>query len=98
MRKALRSRFTAKPGNADTIAAMLLDYAASVRAEPGCLVFDPFREEADPDRFCVFEVYEDDAAFRAHLSAPYGGPFNERLAPLIEEPESVLIFLTPLEA
>jgi len=46
----------------------------------------------------VSDVDEDDAAFQAHLHAPSGGPFNERLGSLLEEPESVLIVLSPLES
>ncbi|GAB2962651.1 hypothetical protein GCM10027075_73040 [Streptomyces heilongjiangensis] len=41
-------------------------------------------------------MYRDEDAFQAHLDAPYGGPFNAALAPLIEEDASVLTFLDPL--
>lgn len=87
--------FTAVPGAADEIARMLGDYAASVRAEPGNLVFHAGRRTDDPDAFVVYELYADEAAFQAHLAAPYGPPFNEALAPLIREPRSVLSFADP---
>ena len=59
-------------------------------------VFDVYTKESDPRAFWIFEVYQDEDAFQAHLKAPYGAPFNTALAPLIEEDASVLTFLDPL--
>jgi quinol monooxygenase YgiN len=46
--------------------------------------------------FVVVEAYRDEAAFAAHLAAPYGATFNAALGPLIVEDGSVLTFLAPL--
>lgn len=64
-----------------------------MRAEEGNLVFDATRLVDDPDRFFVYEVYRDEAAFQAHISAPAGVPFNATLQELIVEPSSQLTFL-----
>lgn len=95
--KTLHAEFTARPGCAEEVAQRLAEYGRSVRAEPGNVIFAPNRRQDDPDRFFVFESYADEDAFQAHLAAPYGGPFNEELEKLIEEPASVLTMLIPVE-
>jgi quinol monooxygenase YgiN len=92
----LYATFTATPGNAAKVAEMLRDYAANVRNEPGNVVFEATCKADEPSAFFVYEEYVDEAAFQAHLSAPYGGPFNQSLAPLITEPSSHLTFLRRL--
>jgi quinol monooxygenase YgiN len=52
----------------------------------------------EPSRFFVYEVYRDDDAFTAHINAPYGRVFNEKLAPLIVEDGSQLTWLQPLSS
>jgi len=44
----------------------------------------------------VYEVYRDDDAFTAHITAPYGRVFNDKLASLIVEDGSQLTWLQPL--
>lgn len=89
----LHATFTAQPAQADRIAGLLHDFAEVVRAEEGTIMFDATRLVDDPDRFFVYEVYRDDEAFQAHLSAPAGVPFNAELQTLIVEPASQLTFL-----
>ena len=92
----LHATFTARPGEGDRVAALLRDFADAVRAEPGNVVFDATRVLDAPDSFFVYEEYVDEAAFRAHLANPAGGPFNAALQELIVEPSSVLTFLRRL--
>ncbi|PCE15136.1 antibiotic biosynthesis monooxygenase [Microbacterium sp. SZ1] len=89
----LHATFTARPGEGDRVAALLADFAEGVRAEEGNVVFDATRLVDDPDRFFVYEVYRDEAAFQAHLASPVGVPFNAALQDLILEPSSQLTFL-----
>lgn len=92
----LHATFTARPGQGERVADILRVFAEEVRAEEGNVVFDATRLVDDPDRFFVYEVYRDQAAFQAHLSAPAGGPFNAELQELIVEPSSQLTFLRRL--
>jgi len=39
--------------------------------EPGCRRFDVAVDEADPNRIFFYEVYEDEAAFQAHVKTPH---------------------------
>jgi len=92
-RVILHATFTARTGKADTVATLLADYAATVRTEPGNLRFDPAQHLDAPEMFFVYEEYRDEAAFQAHLRAPYGVKFNAALNPLIVEPAPQLTFL-----
>jgi (4S)-4-hydroxy-5-phosphonooxypentane-2,3-dione isomerase len=40
---------------------------ASLATEPGCRQFDVCRDPAEPTLFYLYEVYDDEAAFQAHL-------------------------------
>ena len=96
MPRTLYAEFTVVPGNEARVAEMMRELTELVRAEPGNLVFDPYTEEANPNRYFVFEVYADDAAFEAHMSADYGARFNAELTTLIVEDASQLTWLRPL--
>ncbi|MBS0581515.1 MAG: antibiotic biosynthesis monooxygenase [Proteobacteria bacterium] len=89
----LYATFTATEGNAATVAALLNDYAAAVRKEPGNVLFEASCKADESESFFVYEEYIDEKAFQAHLSAPYGASFNAALAPLIVEPQSRLTLL-----
>jgi autoinducer 2-degrading protein len=73
------ARIRAARGKGDALAALLKEQAAVVRAnEPGCLVYRAHRSAQDPDAFCFYEQYRDDAAFEAHRKAPHLAVFRER--------------------
>ncbi|HEY5836740.1 putative quinol monooxygenase [Streptomyces sp.] len=94
MTKTLLAEFSVKPGAEERVAALVAEYTAQVRKEPGNVVFDVYTKESNPRAYWVFEIYQDEAAFQEHLAAPYGPPFNAELGPLIEEQGgSVLTFL-----
>ena len=93
---ALYAEFTVKPGAEERVAEMMRGLAANVRAEPGNVEFAPFTEKSQPRHYFVYEIYRDEDAFNAHISAEYGRVFNAELVGLIEEDGSQLTFLTPL--
>jgi quinol monooxygenase YgiN len=94
--KTLLAEFTAREGAQDEVTRLIVEYAEKVREEDGNITFDVYTKASHPRSFWIFEVYRDEDAFRAHIAAPYGGPFNAALAPLIEEDASVLTFLDPV--
>lgn len=96
MHKTLLAEFTAREGTEADVARLILEYAKEVREEDGNLAFEVYTKASQPRAYWIFEAYRDEAAFQAHLKAPYGGPFNAALAPLIEEDASVLTFLDPV--
>lgn len=95
---SLIAEFTARAGYVERVAVLLAGLAADVRREPGNVAFDCFQRLEDEAKFVVYEIYRDKAAFAAHISADYGAVFNAKLRELIVEPNSVLTFLTPLQA
>lgn len=49
---------------------------ASAKHEPGCRRFDVLAPKDDPDRVVLYEIYDDRAAFDAHLKTPHFASFN----------------------
>jgi quinol monooxygenase YgiN len=72
---------------------MLARLAVAVRSEPGCLVFDPWRETETEGSFFVYEVYADANAFAEHIASPHSVEFNAKLAGYVAGAASEL---TPL--
>jgi len=60
------ARYQTRPGAGDEVASILAQHVSPTRAEPGCRSFLVNRSEDDPDRFVLYEQYEDEAAFQAH--------------------------------
>ena len=74
-----------KPGNRERfLAAMLENAQASVREEPGCLVFDIIEDRETPDCFHLYEVYRDEQALAAHKETPHYQASRQIVTPLIE--------------
>jgi quinol monooxygenase YgiN len=62
--------FVAKPGQRDALAAHLLQAASGYAAEQGTELFTISLSPRHDDEVVVFETYRDEAAKRAHESAP----------------------------
>ena len=92
----LNVRMTAREGEEDRAAELMEQLAAATQQEPGNICWIGHRSTENPRTFMVYEQYRDEDAFKEHLNAPYGAPFNAALVPLIEEDASVLTFLDPL--
>ncbi|KRE81794.1 putative quinol monooxygenase [Arthrobacter sp. Soil763] len=92
---ALYAEFTAKPGTEDRVADMMAELTERVRAEPGNVVFDPHTRRDNPRAYFVYEIYRDEAAFQAHITAEHSKAFNAELGGLIEEDGSQLSWLAP---
>jgi quinol monooxygenase YgiN len=73
------ARLRAAKGKGDALAALLVEQAASVRAnEPGCLAYRAHRSTRDPELFVFYEMYADEAALDAHRAAPHLAAFRQR--------------------
>jgi len=61
-----------RPGRREEfLAGMTANAEAAVRDEPGCLRFDVSSVEGDENRFFLYELYTDAAAFEAHKASPH---------------------------
>jgi len=64
--------FTIDPARFDDFMALMLENAArSRRDEPSCRQFDVCIDDARPGSVFLYELYDDAAAFDAHLAAPH---------------------------
>ena len=73
--------FSIQPAHAEAFAAAIADNArASRETEPGCRQFDVCRLAGDGTRFMLYELYDDEAAFDAHLATAHFQAMNARTA------------------
>jgi (4S)-4-hydroxy-5-phosphonooxypentane-2,3-dione isomerase len=63
---------------------MIANAEASRAREPGCRQFDVC-ESADGSRIFLYEVYDDEAAFEAHLATDHYLGFAGRVTPWVAE-------------
>jgi (4S)-4-hydroxy-5-phosphonooxypentane-2,3-dione isomerase len=83
---AIVVRYQAQPGQGDQVAVLLGRHVAATRAEPGNRDFVALRLTEDPDSFVLYERYQDQAAFEAHMASPhYQGIAVARIRPLLAD-------------
>lgn len=87
---ALTVRFVLRPGALPAFLPLVeANAATSVREEPGCLRFDVCTPEAggpgDGDEVFLYELYEDAAAFDAHLATPHFLAFDAATRDLVAD-------------
>lgn len=75
---------TARPGQAEALEALLRDIQASSRAEPGNLLYDLWRDPAEPGRFILDELYADGDAVAAHRASPHFQTYMSRINDLAD--------------
>jgi quinol monooxygenase YgiN len=88
MAYVVTAKWTAKEGEEKRVLQAVRSLVEPSRAEPGCLYYQPTRDPEDPRVFFFFELYEDEAAYKAHGESEhfqrYG--FGEAI-PLLESRE-----------
>lgn len=84
------AEFKVKPAHLDAFLALAADDATcSVAHEPGCSTFDVCVSPDDPGTVVFYEVYENRAAFDAHLETPHLARFRAGFPALIEAERQV---------
>jgi quinol monooxygenase YgiN len=91
--KALYAEFTVLEGCEQPVAELVAQLAVDVRAEDGCVMFDPFTRTANPRAYVIFEIYRDEQAFVEHQQTPHSRRFNAALTDLIQGDGSTLEWL-----
>lgn len=75
--------FEVKDGMAEQVLALVSENARkSVETEPGCRQFDVLRVPHEPNHFMLYEVYEDEAAFKAHGETAHFNNFIAKARPM----------------
>lgn len=62
---------SAMPGKAAELQMLLFELQHPSRAEPGNLRWDIWRDQANPERFVLDELYANQDAVAAHLETPH---------------------------
>ncbi|MBQ8402568.1 MAG: antibiotic biosynthesis monooxygenase [Clostridia bacterium] len=58
------------------------------RREPGNVRFDVLRDNKDPNKFLLYEVYENEDAAAAHKLTEHYNKWRETVAPMMATPRS----------
>lgn len=75
-----------RQGHAEEFIEATLENARHTRLEPGNVRFDVLRQEADPDRFTLYEVYRVQEAFADHQRTAHYLRWKETVAGWMAEP------------
>ena len=71
--------FEIAPGAGEAFLALILENARqSLLYEPGCRQFDVCVDPERPERVFLYEVYEDRAAFDAHMASAHYRAFDAK--------------------
>ena len=62
------------------------DSICSVRDEPACERFDVLQDQSDPDKYYFYEIYHDEAGFKAHMETPHLKRWLEAAKECLSEP------------
>jgi len=89
-RVKLTAILAARPGKTDELKALLDGMLAPSRAEPGNLRWDIWRDQADPSRFVLDELYTDIAAVATHRETPHFKNYISKINDLAERTVFVL--------
>jgi (4S)-4-hydroxy-5-phosphonooxypentane-2,3-dione isomerase len=75
--------FGLAPGSRPAFRPLMDANAIASAKEPGCRRFDVVEPTGDPDRIVLYEIYDDRAAFEAHLATPHFKAFDAEAGPMI---------------
>lgn len=84
---ALYASMTAKPGKEDAVAEFLRSALPIVQGEPATVTWYAIQE--GPDRFAIFDTFEDDGGRDAHLNGDVAKALMARADELFAEPPGI---------
>lgn len=81
-----------KPGFTDQFeAAFKINYEGT-RKEPGNIRFDVLRNQDDPNRYTIYEVFQSEEAFQIHKKSPHYEKCVSLIDPIIVLPRPKTYF------
>ncbi|AMM19011.1 hypothetical protein AX769_01205 [Frondihabitans sp. PAMC 28766] len=81
----VNATWISKPGSEEAVEAALGQIVKAAEAEAGNRVYQAYRDRAAPLVFHIFEVYDDEAAFDAHVKGDAFRHFGQEVvADLLE--------------
>jgi quinol monooxygenase YgiN len=85
---------TARPGQTGALEALLFGMTTPCRAEPGNLRWDVWRDQAEPGRFVLDELYVDNDAVAHHRQTAH---FKDYLSKINDLADRTALVLDPAE-
>ena len=79
----VRAMITVAEGKGDEYVAHFTKLAPQVRRDRGCITYVLHRMIGNPDKFFVFEQYEDEEAIKLHSSTPHFLAYRQATAHLV---------------
>jgi len=65
--------------------AVLIQSKNSMEKEAACTRFDVCQDAAQANRFFLYEIYNDAAAFEAHRQTPHFADFSSKITDMVAE-------------
>lgn len=91
MTVSLFVRIRTRPGARDGFLARVARHRKTVLAnEPYCQRFDVMVPEDSEDQVCLYEVYDDEAALKAHAATPHMEAYRADTADMVMERNRLL--------
>ena len=89
-----------KPEQADAFYQATIENARASVQEPGICRFDVIRQNDDPSRFVLIEVYRTEQDPARHKETPHYANWRDRVADMMAEPRSSIKYtnLFPVDA
>lgn len=76
--------FEIKPGHeGEFLPLMTANAQASLKEEPGCRQFDVCADPDRPHEVFLYEIYDDETAFKEHLQSPHFKSFDAAVSQMI---------------
>lgn len=83
---AVTVRFQIKQGRQDDFLPLMIENAqTSLKLEPGCHHFDVCTDTDRPGEVFLYELYDDAAAFRAHLASDHFVKFDSMVSSMVAD-------------
>lgn len=93
----LAVKIRCRPNQIESAEKLFSTFPSQATNERGCIQYELFRSEKDPQLFYFFEKWADQKSFDEHSEQPYLKEFHRRFDELLECPNEVL-FLNPMNS
>lgn len=93
----ITAKFRVSSPDADRWPAIVADFTAATRAEPGCLWFEWSRSLDDPTEYVLVEAFRDADAGAAHVASAHFAEARRALPPHLAETPRIVNVTVPGE-
>jgi len=92
--RAIVFKAECKPERREDFIRRAQRHAGIVRSEPGCIRCDVLVPEEGGNTVYLYELFEDEAALKAHSAMPYMPGWREDITPMVVRREPTFVIVT----